>query len=189
MVQPVAGTVVRPIGDLVETVTGGLAAAPPDALPSLPGFPSLPSLPSLPSSPSLPGVGDQSLPAGPVPQQSGGAKAAVAGRGTGQRSVAGPKAAYGPLGDVGADAGGVVAHRGGLGVHAGEAPARQAPPGEPTGTLDHQSAVDNGAPRHGDPHAVTPIHRASLRLAPGATAVVTAVETRDRHRDIPVFPG
>ncbi|MET7696128.1 hypothetical protein [Streptomyces sp. NPDC005485] len=74
-----------------------------------------------------------------------------------------------------------------------QVPVHQAPAGEPTGdptgALGNQSAVDNGAPRHGDPQAVTLNHLAPLRLAPGAPAGVTAAETRDRYRDIPVFPG
>jgi hypothetical protein len=58
------------------------------------------------------------------------------------------------------------------------------------GALGGQSAVDNGTPRHGDAHAVvTPSHRAPPRLVPGVPSAVTAAETRDRYRDIPLFPG
>ncbi|MCX5560146.1 hypothetical protein [Streptomyces sp. NBC_00038] len=184
VVQPVVGDVVLPIGDLVETVTGGLTGTTAEILPSLSELPSLPGLPA------LPGVGGQVPPAaGSAPQQSagGGADEGVAGQ---QGTVAGATAAYGPA-RIGAQAEGVDAHGGRQGVRPVQAPApaHQAPPGNPTGALGNQSAVDNGGSRHGDAHAVTPYHRVPLRLVPGASAVVTAAETRDRFRDIPVFPG
>jgi hypothetical protein len=139
-------------------------------------------------------VGDQTPPAaGSASQQSGGVARqpdAVDRHGAeSQRTAEEAASAYGPtVGEAETD-GADVRHRDRDGVRAGQAPHRQAPPGDPTGALGDQSAVANGAPRHGDPHAVTPNHRAPLRLAPGACAVVTAAETRDRHRDIPVFPG
>ncbi|MET9892751.1 hypothetical protein ABZZ47_21570 [Streptomyces sp. NPDC006465] len=71
----------------------------------------------------------------------------------------------------------------------GRAPARQAPPGDPSGVLGGQSAVDSTAPRHGDAQAVAPNHPVPFRLAPGASVEVTPAGTRDRHRAIPVFPG
>ncbi|MFF1682397.1 hypothetical protein ACFVYG_40935 [Streptomyces sp. NPDC058256] len=187
VVQPVVDDVVLPIGDLVETVTGGLTGTPAEILPALPELPSLPGLPV------LPGVGGQVPPAaGSAPQQSagggvvGGADEGVAGR----QTVLGVTSAYGPA-PIAAQAEGADASGGHQGVRPVQAPAptHQAPPGNPTGALGNQSAVDNGGPRHGDAHAVTPHHRVPLRLVPGASAVVTAAETRDRFRDIPVFPG
>ncbi|MER5385675.1 hypothetical protein ABT040_36410 [Streptomyces sp. NPDC002688] len=71
----------------------------------------------------------------------------------------------------------------------GRAPARQAPPGDPSGVLGGQSAVDSAAQRHGDAQAVAPDHPVPLRLAPSASVEVTPAGTRDRHRAIPVFPG
>ncbi|MFD9326693.1 hypothetical protein [Streptomyces sp. NPDC060065] len=187
VVQPVVDDVVLPIGDLVETVTGGLTGTPAEILPALPELPSLPGLPV------LPGVGGQVPPAeGSAPQQSaGGAVVGGADEGVaGKQMVLGATSAYGPARTAaqaeGADASG--GHQGVRPVQA-PAPAHQAPPGNPTGALGNQSAVDNGGPRHGDAHAVTPHHRVPLRLVPGASAVVTAAETRDRFRDIPVFPG
>ncbi|MFI6487538.1 hypothetical protein [Streptomyces sp. NPDC050564] len=184
LVQPAADTVVQPIGDAVKTVTGGLRATPPDVLPSVPGLPDLPDLPA------SPGAGARTARVGSAPQSSSGVaqrpgatdeqdKAA-------RRSDAPADAWYGPSGPA-ADTDGVRRDHGG--ARAEQAPARQAPPGDPTGALGNQFAVDNGPPRHGDPHAVTSNHRAPLRLAPGASAVITAAETRDRYRDIPVFPG
>ncbi|MCX4971995.1 hypothetical protein [Streptomyces sp. NBC_00620] len=183
VVQPVVDDVVLPIGDLVETVTGGLTGTPAEILPALPELPSLPGLPV------LPGVGGQVPPAaGSAPQQSvgGGVDEGVAG----QQTVLGVTSAYGPA-RTATQAEGADAYRGHQGVRPVQAPApaHQAPPGNPTGALGNQSAVDNGGPRHGDAHAVTPHHRVPLRLVPGASAVVSAAETRDRFRDIPVFPG
>ncbi|MEU9441877.1 hypothetical protein AB0D42_13360 [Streptomyces sp. NPDC048304] len=67
-------------------------------------------------------------------------------------------------------------------------PERPVPTGDPDGVLG-KPAADGSASRHGDAHAVTLGDRASVRLAPGATARVDAPRTRERHRDIPVFPG
>jgi hypothetical protein len=70
-----------------------------------------------------------------------------------------------------------------------QAPVHQVPDGDPTGALGRHSAVDNGSPRHGDAQAVALNERARPTLVPGAAADVTAAGTRDRHRDIPAFPG
>ncbi|MFF4348066.1 hypothetical protein [Streptomyces sp. NPDC001530] len=192
LVEPAADSaeaVVGPIGDAVKTVTGGLTATPPDVLPSVPGLPDRPG--DLPGLPTLPGVGAQTPPVTAAPQPSDGVTeqpSATIGHDTGRRSGAPAHPSYGPSGPA-VGTGGVDVRRDHHGVRAGQVPAHQAPGGDPTGALGNQSAVDNGAPRHGDPYAVTPNHRAPLRLVPGASAVVTAAETRDRYRDIPVFPG
>ncbi|MEU1704554.1 hypothetical protein ABZ478_04010 [Streptomyces sp. NPDC005706] len=69
------------------------------------------------------------------------------------------------------------------------APAQQpTAPGDPDGALGKQAA-DGTASRHGDAHATALDGRAPLRLLPGATARVDAPGTRERHRDIPLFPG
>lgn len=68
------------------------------------------------------------------------------------------------------------------------APGRPAPTGDPDGVLGKQ-AVDGSASRHGDAHAVTFGNRTPLRLLPGAAPYADAPRTRERHRDIPVFPG
>lgn len=51
------------------------------------------------------------------------------------------------------------------------------------------SAGDSGSPRHGDAQAVTVNDRASLWLSAGVAVRADVPGTRDRHRDIPVFPG
>ncbi|MFD8215836.1 hypothetical protein ACFV2U_19360 [Streptomyces sp. NPDC059697] len=195
VVRPAADSVVRPVGDLVETVTGELGQAPPKTLPSLPSLPSrssLPELPGQPGPPALPGAGDQVPSAGAGPRQSGAGAVSSSSHAVVRHADAGPVGPtyYGPT-RLGTDTDGVGVrgeHRG-VAPGPGPGPDRQAPPGDPTGALGGQSAVDNGTPRHGDPHAVTPSHRAPLRLGPGVPAAVTAAGTRDRHRDIPVFPG
>ncbi|QUW80093.1 hypothetical protein SMIR_13975 [Streptomyces mirabilis] len=191
VVRPAADSVVRPVGDLVETVTGELGQAPPKSLPPLPSLPSrssLPSLPELPGPPALQGAGGQVPSAGSGPHQSGAGAVTSSSHAVVRHADPGPvgPAYHGPT-RLGTDTDGVAVS----GEHRGVAPGpdRQAPPGDPTGALGGQSAVDNGTPRHGDPQAVTPSHRAPLRLVPGVPAAVTAAGIRDRHRDIPVFPG
>ncbi|MFF3145756.1 hypothetical protein ACFVRU_29570 [Streptomyces sp. NPDC057927] len=188
VVRPAADSVVRPVGDLVETVTGELGQAPPKTLPSLP---SPPSLPELPGPPSPPGAGGQVPSAGSGPQHSGAGAVPSTSRAVvrhGDAGTVGPTY-YGPA-RLGTDTAGVAVRGEHRGVAPRSGPDRQAPPGDPTGAPGGQAAVDSGTPRHGDPHAVvTPSHRAPLRLMPGAPAAVTAAGTRDRYRDIPLFPG
>ncbi|MFC9629855.1 hypothetical protein ACFTY8_11265 [Streptomyces mirabilis] len=188
VVRPAAESVVRPVGDLVETVTGELGQAPPKTLPSLP---SLPSLPELPGPPSPPGAGGQVPSAGSGPQHSGAGAVPSTSRAVvrhGDAGTVGPTY-YGPA-RLGTDTDGVAVRGEHRGVAPGSGPDRQAPPGDPTGAPGGQAAVDSGTPRHGDPHAVvTPSHRAPLRLVPGAPVAVTAAGTRDRYRDIPLVPG
>ncbi|MEU6364693.1 hypothetical protein ABZ876_02840 [Streptomyces sp. NPDC046931] len=100
--------------------------------------------------------------------------------------------AQGPRVTVADGASGQYAHRALRLPRPVHTPPQQSPDGAPNGVFgvfNAQSAGDDGAPRHGDGHAVASNHRAPLRLLPGATAVVTADGTRDRHRDIPEFPG
>ncbi|MEU5180861.1 hypothetical protein [Streptomyces longwoodensis] len=82
-----------------------------------------------------------------------------------------------------------VAHHGGV-RPSPRAPAQHAPGGGPSdGVLGNAPAMDNGAPRHGDAHAVTPHHPVLPRLVAGGAVGAEATETRDRYRDIPVFPA
>jgi hypothetical protein len=80
---------------------------------------------------------------------------------------------------------GHVAHSG----QAGQGPAHRAPAGGPHGTPGNAPVVDHGTGRHGDALAVTVYHRVPLLLVAGGTVGADAAETRDRYRDIPVFPG
>ncbi|WP_329597575.1 hypothetical protein OIE43_16345 [Streptomyces pseudovenezuelae] len=202
----VVSGVVQPVGDLVETVTTGLTEAVgiptrptlPEwpTLPSLPETPSWPTLPTLPTVPGvptvpgLPGTSGQTLPT-PVtspshPQQ--GDHAARKAAGDEGRADAG--AWFGPrFAGHRTDTETVARHSAQSAGATSHAPAHQAPTDSTGGALGGKSAVDNGSSRHGDAHAVTLDHRAPLRLVPGAAARVDAAGTRDRHRDIPVFPG
>ncbi|MFF7274522.1 hypothetical protein [Streptomyces griseorubiginosus] len=214
VVAAVSDGIVRPVGDLVEMVTTGLTETvgiPPvqdlPELPTLPSFPESPSWPTLPQAPDLPSVPGlpevpvQTLPA-PVPApapvtsapQPGPGDHAVAKPADDEGSVRGG-VAYGPrFTGSGTVTGAAVlgsahrtsAHRTASTVHT---PAHQAPADGQGGALGGKSAMDNGSPRHGDAHAITLEHRAPLWLVPGAAADVDAAGTRDRHRDIPVFPG
>ncbi|MEV2192705.1 hypothetical protein AB0I02_17205 [Streptomyces phaeochromogenes] len=198
VIPPVAEDVVRPIGDLVDQITGGVTGgiverpAPPQWWPSLPQLPTLPGLPGLPELPGLPlpAVPGQTLPVGTAPQQPGGVTddhraAEKQSRDESAATVYGPRFAGGP-----AAAGDDVRHHTDVrGTGAVQAPVHQVPDGDPTGALGRHSAVDNGSPRHGDAQAVALNERARPTLVPGAAADVTAAGTRDRHRDIPAFPG
>ena len=208
VVTPVSDTVeraVQPVSDVVtKTVTEVLAEAP-----SLPTLPSLPSLPSLPTLPSLPAVPSQPvLPVLPVleppahtapvpapapvrsaPRLSSGGHGSPARSAEAAASV-GVGVTYGPRFVATADAVGAVGQA--AVRHApsvGHAPAHQAPTGDPDGAPRNQSAVDNGSSRHCDAHAVTLGFRVPVRFVPGVVARADATETRDRYRDVPVFPG
>lgn len=204
VVRSVTARIVRPVGDLVGSVAGGAAEGrtklpPVVSLPVWPAPSGSPS-PSLPGLPGLPGLSEQSgqlLPA-PVtspPQQhrpGGVAASAAGGDGADAQSRTTTRVtgaiAFGPRSLPGTPTAGGIPH-----VHRAprtpHAPARQAPNGDPNGALGGHSASDSGTSRHVDAHAVTLNDRAPLRLVPGAAACVDASGTRDRHRDIPVFPG
>ncbi|TGA90323.1 hypothetical protein [Streptomyces sp. MZ04] len=62
-------------------------------------------------------------------------------------------------------------------------------PGGPVRTLGGPSAGDGGSTRHGDPCAASGDSRAPVRLLAGAGASQVSASLRDRHRDIPEFPG
>jgi hypothetical protein len=207
VVRSVGAEVPRPVGDLVGTVTRDLDEARAKA-PSLPTVPTVPAPPKLPAQPSLPSLPSPPAPVvdPPVPQQPGGpgvpspdtasgghggAKARAVSRAGGRTGhQATVTASFGP--QVPAGAGGpftrvsVDGHRA---VDRAGTPSRPAPGGDPGGVLANRVAVDGGTSRHADAHAVTPDHLAPLRLTPGVTARVDASGTRDRYRDVPVFPG
>ncbi|MER6155019.1 hypothetical protein ABT147_05665 [Streptomyces sp. NPDC001868] len=203
VLAPVVEGVVVPVGDLVESVSEGLAGMP-SQLPPVSGLPSLPGLPEVPE---LPGWTTLPVETGPVevppvnvtPQAPGRAGAESPGSDVdgdsgsdGERAAGRTAVAYGPNAMAGGAVVAVTApHRDAAAGHtpAVRTPARQNPDGLPTGTLRRHSAVDNGGPRHAEPYAVTSPDPAPLSLVPGAPAADAADGTRDRHRDIPESPG
>ncbi len=200
-----------PIGDLVDQITAGITdgvgdgaaggigeqPAPPQWWPSLPQVPTLPGLPGLPGLPELPGlplpaVPGQTLPAGTAAQQQQPGGAADRHQAAGKPSHGESASVYGPrfAGGPGPMAGDDARHPTHTHVTgAVRAPVHQIPDGGPTDTSGRHSAGDNGSPRHGDAQAVTSNERARPTLVPGTTADVPAARARDRHRDIPAFPG
>ncbi|WP_405732438.1 hypothetical protein OG885_17910 [Streptomyces sp. NBC_00028] len=203
-VDSVDSKVVQPVGDLVETVTDGLAEVP-ERVPPLSTLPSLPSFPSAPELPVVPVSPVQTLPA-PVaetPRPDAPAQGSTDGHGstTGHDSGKAAKAAtaathtavgdYGPPSVAGSPATGAPsrAHGHRAAASAGYLPVRQAPVGDQGWALGHRPGMDNGSPRHGDAQAVSLNDRAPLRLVPGGIVRADADGTRDRHRDIPVSPA
>ncbi|GEC09399.1 hypothetical protein SSP24_70540 [Streptomyces spinoverrucosus] len=201
-----SGTSERP-GGLPEAPglpgVSGVPALP--GLPAFPGFPGLPQAPVFPGGPVVPGVPQLpgvcelpvrtlplpdtvvSLPGGVGGSASYDGGSEERGRAVGAVGVHGPGLGV-AFGGVGAavDRDG-VRQRGGAG---GEyVPGHRAPAGGGDGVLGSRSAADSGSSRHGDAHAVTVGQRAPQWLMPGAAVRVEADGTRDRHRDIPVFPG
>lgn len=198
LVRSVGDHVVQPVGGLVETVTAGLgrvtAQIPPlSSLPSLPRLPGSPSTPGLPTLPGFLAPPGRILPApvAPAPQPGAAGHSGREGAVDDRRSTgAASDTGHGPRFVVDVTAGHATAVQGGgRRAGAGYAPAPQAPDRDPAGAPANRAAVDNGTSRHGDAHAVALNHRPFVRLVPGAAARAAAAGTRDRHRDIPVFPG
>ncbi|MFE1313594.1 hypothetical protein [Streptomyces sp. NPDC058755] len=196
-VRTVTERVVTPVRKVVRTTSQALeeTRAQARALPATPSVP-LPRLPEVPEV-SVPPVYPLPAPATPEPGADGHDSAAPA-AGKADRpgaeartAVSAPSqtAMYGPDFALPAQAPQALTH---TPVHraaaAVDAPAQPAPTGDPDGVLGKQAA-DGTATRHGDAYAVTRDGRAPLRLLPGTTARVDAPGTRERHRDIPVFPG
>ncbi|WP_262056146.1 hypothetical protein [Streptomyces sp. STR69] len=177
--------VVRPVSDVVtKTVTEVLAEAP--------SSPSLPTLPSVPAAPSQPVLPVQAPPAhrAPAPARPSSGAHRTDARPAEVTVGAGAGVPYGPRFVAPADEARAVGHA--AVRHAptvGHAPVHQAPNGDPSGTPRDQQAVDGGSSRHCDAQAVTLGNRVLVRFEHGAAARADVAETRDRYRDVPVFPG
>ncbi|MEW1826331.1 hypothetical protein [Streptomyces sp. NPDC088196] len=199
LVPETTSQVVQPVADVVKTVTEVLAKVQVPPLSSLPTLPSLPTEPTLPV-PTLPvetlpvPSTPVPVPATPQPSHRGGNKVGVTT--TAHRHASEPaavsthvaiSATYGP--NVGA-VGHAAAVRHAPSPSAGRTPTRhQAPAGDPDGAQRNQAGVDNGGSRHCDACAVTLGFRVPVRIVPGVVVGAEAAETRDRYRDVPVFPG
>ncbi|MEU6377675.1 hypothetical protein [Streptomyces sp. NPDC046909] len=193
--------VLRPVGDLVETVTeqlgevqAQLPALPLPSLPEEPSLPELPGLPEVPTVPALPGVPSapaQTLPAAATPQSEAPVADSSEGDDSGTRSGEGAVAEfYGPPSVGGSSTAGTATRAGGpFAAQGAHAPVPQVPGGDPGGAPVNRPSADSGSSRHGDAQAVSLNQRAPLRLVAGAAARDDAFGTRDRHRDIPVSPA
>ncbi|MGW8680479.1 hypothetical protein ACWGNN_05330 [Streptomyces sp. NPDC055817] len=174
---------VREVGEFAGGIVGELAdEAPPRFLPVPPSMPGLPGIPGRPGEPGTPGPAGDGPHAAPAP--SAGTHAAA---GHGDAARPGKREAAEAVGDVFAPAGANPAPAGNSATKAAgiSTPA----PAFPSGSAVGQSAGDGSSTRHSDLAAAAFGSGATARLLPGATASSHAAPTRDRHRDIPEFPG
>lgn len=147
-------------------------------------LPAPPSMPGLPGEPGTPGPARDGAHAAPAPS----AEAAHATAGHSDAARPGKREAAEAVGDVFAPAGGNVPVRTPAEQAAGTSTPAPAP-AFPSGSAVGQSAGDGSSTRHSDLAAAAFGSGATARLLSGATASSHAAPTRDRHRDIPEFPG
>ncbi|MFB8269200.1 hypothetical protein ACFC96_21715 [Streptomyces sp. NPDC055955] len=191
-VREVRGTVrdavreeAREAGEFATGLVGELAdEAPPRFLPAPPSMPGLPGVPVRPGRPGTPGPAGDGAHAAPTP--SAGTHAAA---GHSDAARPGEREAAEAVGDVFAPAGlnAVPARTPAAKAAGASAPAPT--PAFPSGSAVGQSAGDGSTTRHSDLAAAAFGSGGTARLLPGATASSHAAPTRDRHRDIPEFPG
>ncbi|MFF9047608.1 hypothetical protein [Streptomyces parvulus] len=217
VVRPVADVVeqtvervtlpVAPSGSGSGSVT--LPGSPHPTDPSASPWPSLPSLPELPVLSGDPAPDDPPASAGPdaphhrrpapaetaAPSGTTEARPATTPADTVDVTGVAANLAYGPAPvalDGGAETRTPDAGEGGrrvTPVSAEYVPTGHAPTGAPDGSLGSAAGADQGMPRHGDAHAVTPHHRMPFRFVTAVPERADAGETRDPYRDIPVSPA
>jgi hypothetical protein len=168
-----------------------------------PGLPGLGGLPGVPDPAGWPAPGGQDGPGGPGAGVHGfdvqGSAVGAAERGV-TPVTHGHEDARGREGVRGHRAHGVGPYAGSYAVvpstsHASSSrtPARDADaplwPAGRNAVPANGAAGDNGSARHGDAQAVTSDQGAPLWLVVGAVVGAEVPGTRDRQRDIPVFPG
>lgn len=176
---------VREVGEFTGGLLGGLAAeAPPQFLPGPPSMPGLPGIPGQIGAPGAPGQPGNGAHTAPAP--SAGVHEA-AGHSDGARP--GKREAAVSVGDMFASAGDNAVPARTPATKAAGSPTPAPVPAFPSGSAVGQSAGDGSTTRHSDLAAAAFGSGATARLLPGATGSSHAVPTRDRHRDIPEFPG
>ncbi|WEH15741.1 hypothetical protein [Streptomyces sp. VNUA24] len=207
VLRPVTASVPVLVDDLVETVTGVTAGVVPQ-LPPAGGTPSLPEVPGLPEPSAGTTLPAEAPPVAVTPREPDRAVAGSRGPAVddddgsggsggsgGERAAVAPSVAFGPKGVVGgATVVSALLRDAGAGAGAGDdslvrVSARWSPGGPVTGVLGGRSAVDNGGPRHMEASTLTSLDRAPLGVVPGAPVTDAPDGVRDRHRDVPEFPG
>lgn len=188
-VQGIGGRAVTPVREVVAAVSrsvgsgvAGQAVEEPRPSPPSPPVPDLPRAPEPKSTASRP----QGHGGAVVAAQAEQTQRHAAARGLTSVGAPAPVTSYGPEAAAASQRTARTTAR--HGTAAVGAPGCPSPSGEPAGVPGKQAA-DGTVSRHDDAHAVTLGHRAPLRLTPGITAYGDVPRTRERHRDIPVFPG
>lgn len=206
--EPVVRTARGAVRPVVDGVTGVLEGTPQRVLPQAPDLPGAPDAPGMPELPhpgpgSGPGAGEgtgdgSSADVGADPRSPHAGQGETASR----KHEARGESSYGTGAGAGAGAGALT----GIGTTypagqqaSGDAVSDDANrtghepfpsvPGDPARTLGGQSAGDGSSTRHGDPGAASADSRAAVRLLPGVEAAQASAPVRERHRDIPEFPG
>ncbi|MEU5201079.1 hypothetical protein AB0G86_44780 [Streptomyces scabiei] len=199
VLRPVTASVPVPVGDLVQAVTGGTAGVA-RRLPPVGGMPSLPEVPGLPEPSGRTTRPAEAPPAAVTPREPDRAVAGSRGPAVdddggsgGEGASAAPSVASGPKAVVVGTAVVSVPRRD-AGARAGNASvvrvsAQRSPGGPVTGVLGGRSGVDSGGPRHMEASTPASLDRAPLRVVPGAPVTDAPDGVRDRHRDVPEFPG
>ncbi|MFM9588972.1 hypothetical protein ACKI1J_07070 [Streptomyces scabiei] len=198
VLRPVTASLPVLVDDLVETVTGGTAGVVPQ-LPPPGDTPSLPELPGLPEPSARTTMPAEAPPVAVTPREPDRAVAGSRGQAVdddggsgGERASVAPSVAFGPKSVVVGVTAVVSASRHDVG--AGDdslvrVSVRRSPGGLVTGVLGGRSAVDTGGPRHMEASTLVSLDRAPLSVVPGAPVTDAPDGVRDRHRDVPEFPG
>ncbi|GAA1931526.1 hypothetical protein GCM10009837_66610 [Streptomyces durmitorensis] len=198
------------VGPVADGVTGVLGGSPQRVLPAAPDRPELPlpgpgaghgddadagvgAEPQSPESAAKPGDGRGGAGARAHEARKSSGARGESSYGTGAGAGVGAGVGTGATYPAGQQARGAAEFGGDASDHAhgsGHEPFPSAPaPGDPARTLGGQSAGDGSQTRHGDPCAASCDSRAPVRLLQGAGAGQAAAPIRERHRDIPEFPG
>ncbi|MDX3516483.1 hypothetical protein [Streptomyces scabiei] len=197
VLRPVTASVPVPVGDLVEAVTEGPAGVS-SQLPPVGGMPSLPEVPGFPEPSGRTTTPGEAPPVAVTPREPDRAVAGSRGPAVGDDGGSGGERASVPLsvvsGPRGVAGGGAVVSAPRRGAGAGDASVvrvstQRSPGGLVARVVGGRSAVDSGGPRHMEASTLASLDRAPLSIVPGAPVTDVPDGVRDRHRDVPEFPG